>query len=44
MYSLLLNRIKELIKYLKIKKRGDKLEKKDVIDSNIEFVDFDFWS
>lgn len=43
MYSLY-KQIKELFKYLKNKKRGEKLEKKDVIDCSVEFVDYDFWS
>ena len=31
--------------FQKIKRiRGDSLEKKDVIDSNISDIDFDFWS
>lgn len=33
--------IEKIKKWLK---RGDSLEKKDVTDCNIEFVDFDFWN
>ena len=34
----IINKIKKWLK------RGDSLEKEDVTDSSIEFVDFDFWN